>query len=244
MNRKKRIVAVIIIIFMLVSVGILTNRYYENYTETWRDSDIRFNKSYSKEGVRVACIGDSITQGGKVEEEMKDSYPYVLGDKLSKEFNDFYIVENFGLYGAYATKESGRPYLGSNAHEYSLSFNPDIVIIMLGTNDSQYLTWNEEEYTKDYSELIESYIKLESKPRVVIATPIPAFSESFGIQPEVVSGEIFEAVEMLGEKYNLQVIDVHGHFANKSEYYISDNIHLNSEGKSELATLIFDSIDW
>lgn len=51
--------------------------------------------------------------------------------------------------------------------EYKIALNSDadIIILMLGTNDSLF-NWNESSFTKDYNEMVESLMNIKSKPKL------------------------------------------------------------------------------
>ena len=78
---------------------------------------------------RIACVGDSITAGARVEAEL-ESYPA----RLSQQLGEGYEVWNFGLGGA-TLLQSGRPHVWSELTEVD-AFLPDGVIVALGTNDT------------------------------------------------------------------------------------------------------------
>jgi len=73
---------------------------------------------------RVACIGDSITQGS--------GYP----DRLQELLGSDYEVGNFGVDGSTVSQETAMPYMRQDKFIDAMEFKPDIVIIMLGTNDA------------------------------------------------------------------------------------------------------------
>ena len=81
---------------------------------------------------KVACVGDSITKNGYWEDNLQKS--------LSTER---YEVAGFGVNGATAlaagidndTSEKG--YTLQPEYDDSLAYQPDIVVIMLGTNDTK-----------------------------------------------------------------------------------------------------------
>lgn len=80
--------------------------------------------------VKVACIGNSITFGARIEDRIKDAYPEQLGRMLGEE----YLVKKFGVSGRTLLSKGNAPYIKTGAYQKSLEFNPDIIIIKLGTN--------------------------------------------------------------------------------------------------------------
>ena len=66
------------------------------------------NLSFAQQKViKVACVGNSITQGVGVKDQKKDSYPAVLGRLLG----DGYEVHNFGFSGRTLLNKGDRPYM-------------------------------------------------------------------------------------------------------------------------------------
>ena len=85
------------------------------------------------DNIRVACIGDSLTYGYLVEDRPVNCYP----SKLQRLLGEKYTIKNFGVNGLTMLKNGPESYWESEEFQLSLHFNPNIVIIMLGTNDSK-----------------------------------------------------------------------------------------------------------
>ena len=83
--------------------------------------------SISKEPLRVACVGDSITYGDKIFFRSFRSYPAVL-QKLSE---GRLVTGNFGVNGRTAVDVQDRAWTETSACGKALLFRPDIVVIML-----------------------------------------------------------------------------------------------------------------
>lgn len=133
--------------------------------------------------IRIACVGDSITFGAAVKDRGKNCYPAVLQRSLG----DGYQVRNFGVNGATMLKKGDKPYWNLKAYKDALAFNPQIVFIKLGTNDSKPQNWKHKaDYGKDYAEMIDSFLALEAKPRVILLLPVPAVELKWGINPKVI----------------------------------------------------------
>ncbi|MEO7101377.1 MAG: GDSL-type esterase/lipase family protein, partial [Luteolibacter sp.] len=88
--------------------------------------------------VKVACVGDSITAGYALANPGTQSYPAQLQLLLGSG----YTVGNFGLSGATLLKQSDFTYWNSSQYSASRTYNPNIVVIMLGTNDTKSWNWN------------------------------------------------------------------------------------------------------
>ncbi len=98
----------------------------------------------------VACVGDSITAG--VGADRAWDYPSQLGRMLG----DAYTVRNFGVSGATLLRHGDRPYEKQGAFKAAIAFKPDIVILMLGTNDTKSGNWvpHKAEFDADYRWLV------------------------------------------------------------------------------------------
>jgi lysophospholipase L1-like esterase len=113
---------------------------------------------------RVACVGDSITAGWKLKEAEK----YVT--KLGGLLGGGYEVRNFGHSAYSMLKIADKSYWDSPMFQAAKDFQPDIVTIMLGTNDAHPDYWPEYEaqYAADYLDMITVFENLPSRPRVIV----------------------------------------------------------------------------
>lgn len=82
---------------------------------------------------RIACVGDSITWGFTIVNRRKYSYPALLQQRLGAD----YEVRNFGQNDAAARFDADTPYVKKRVFQESLDWNPDIVLLMLGSNDTK-----------------------------------------------------------------------------------------------------------
>ncbi|KAB5608201.1 GDSL-type esterase/lipase family protein, partial [Bifidobacterium jacchi] len=126
--------------------------------------------------VKVAAVGDSLTEGYKSTSGNKgaDAYPAILQGILG----NGYEVRNFGKTGATLMKNTSNSYWNSQEFTDSKSYEPNVVVIMLGTNDSKNDIWNETNYLSQAKELVDTYTALSSKPTVYFALSPQAYSTS------------------------------------------------------------------
>ena len=189
-----------------------------------------------KAPVKVACIGDSITEG--VGAERGKSYPSQLQEMLG----DKWLVGNFGVSGRTLLKKGDFPYWNEAKYQDSLKSEPDVVIIMLGTNDTKPQNWKfESEFVADYTELVKSFQALPSKPRIYVCRPCPVPEPgNFGINEKNLK-EWIKRIDKLAKDMDLGVIDMHEALEDKPEL-LPDKVHPNTEGAGEMAAAAYEAL--
>ena len=91
-------------------------------------------KAADNSKIRITCVGDSITDGIGASNG-QNTYPA----QLQKILGDKYEVLNKGVSGTTVTNSDDRAYTKTSRYRESLNSQPDIVIILLGTNDIREL---------------------------------------------------------------------------------------------------------
>ena len=232
MSINKILIFIIVLIIFLVTVGY---KYGNSYIPM---------VYHKKDALRVACVGDSITYGARIEGRKLNSYPMQLQRLLGKD----YYVENFGASGHTLMSSGDRPYISNKSFNLSQEFNPDIVVIMLGTNDAKKLNWTSvDEYIKDYKALISYYKALPTKPQIYIMTPPKAFplkgesAVKFDIRNEALE-DMTEAIKRLSEEEAIGLIDLNATISNHPEFFTFDGVHPDAKGASHIANTVFQSL--
>lgn len=180
--------------------------------------------------IKVACVGDSITEG--VGSSSGNSYPSQLQRLLGSAFE----VKNFGVGGRTLLKKGDHPYWNEAAYTQSKAYQPDIVIIMLGTNDSKPQNWAyKDEFKADYLDLIAQYQALDSKPQIYVATSPMVVADSLNIRASVVKDEIVPLEKEIAAETGCGVIDIFALSDGHGDWYTSDLVHPNDLGYSHLA---------
>ena len=186
--------------------------------------------------VKVACIGNSITSGSKNKEDV--AYPAFLGKLLGENYN----VKNFGVSGRTLLKNGDYPYWKETTFLNAIAFNPDIVVIKLGTNDSKPQNWKyKDEFERDYVDLIDTFKKLPSNPKIYICKPVPAFKLIWGINDSVIVNEMLPMIENIVKEKNVEIIDLYTPFRSVAGVF-PDGIHPNAEGAAMMAKEIYKAI--
>lgn len=202
--------------------------------------------------IKVACIGDSITYGssgvgGRV--NAAGRYPNQLQALLGED----YLVQNFGVSGACMINtgtDSGnakKGYIYQSSYTNSQNFQPDIVIIKLGTNDSKALNWDtmSGSYVNDALAMIQSYRNLDSEPMVYIATSATVLEgkNNYGIQRDVVHNEIVPLQKQIAQTAGTGLIDVHKATENATTDQFPDRVHGNKDGYAMIAQAVFEVLN-
>ncbi len=186
------------------------------------------------EPVRIACVGDSITFGAMINDRMKNSYPSQLATMLG----DKWTVMNFGFNGATLINIGSHSYQRHTAFKMACDFNPNIVIIKLGTNDSKPNIWKHKgRYVSDYISLIKSFQKLESKPTVWICYPVPAYPGRWEITDKVIKEEVMPLIDEVAKKADVKIIDLYSALSNKKKLF-PDTVHPNAAGAKLIAETV------
>jgi acyl-CoA thioesterase-1 len=182
--------------------------------------------------IRVACVGDSLTQSTE--------YPYDLWMLLG---TSEYTVRNYGAGSTTVSLDSETPYMNTNVFQDALNFQPDIVIIMLGTNDAQpSLHQFNASFVEDYVKLVAAFQELSSNPEIWIVLPPPIFNDQGGkISPEYFDLTIIPGIEQAANETNLPTIDVYSALASYPEYF-PDGVHISSEGAELIANEVYETI--
>ena len=197
-------------------------------------------KAPKQDAVRVACIGDSITDGHGIDLRTVNGYPAQMQTMLG----DGYVVKNLGVSGRTLMNAGDQPYMKELAWEDALAFQPDVVVISLGTNDTKPVNWaNKKGFAGDLQKMIDALQALPSKPRILLCTPIPALSAGWTISEKTIAEEVIPQIEKAAKKNKLELIDLHTAFADQQALYQEDGIHPTQQGARKLAEIVAKAID-
>ncbi len=188
--------------------------------------------------VRVAAVGNSITFGAGIEDRARDSYPAQLGRLLGKGYD----VRNFGVSGRTMLKKGDYPYWAEDAFAAAKAFEPDVVVIMLGTNDTKPQNWQyRDDFMADYEAMIDAFAALSSKPKIWICYPPPAFAVQWGIREAVIAGEVMPMIDRIAREKGVSVIDVHAVLEGRGDLF-PDAIHPGAEGAGVMAAAVAEAL--
>ncbi len=196
-------------------------------------------ESSAAKKIKVACVGDSITFGGGVADRENASYPA----QLQKLLGDGFEVKNFGVSGRTMISNSPSAWINTQQYKDALAFEPDVVLLMLGTNDSKREEFKQKQnFDHDYGgaaqRLIRDFRNLPSKPTVWLMNPVPAFiREGHSINGAFIEDEVLPQIKKAARLTQTPVIDLHTPLLNRPELF-PDKIHPNAAGAAEMAKII------
>lgn len=186
-------------------------------------------KTLSENTTRVACVGDSIT--------CDTEYPEILSTMLGAN----YTVKNFGVGRTTVSLQFNKPYMKQQAFYAAQNFNPDIIVIMLGTNDGYLSQQQRSNFTDDYETLISSFQVLPSSPQIHIVIPPPVFNNTMGLPAAVIDDEIIPLVNQTAIDLELPTIDIYTPLLDRPENF-EDGVHPNLLGSQSIASEIYNAI--
>lgn len=238
MKLKKilRVVLIAILVLALIMGGGFAYLYFNGMSGM---SDT----TQAKEGqIKVACVGDSITYGHDISGWPENSYPRVLQELLG----DGYHVNNYGV-SSYAVQEKAdRSYRTLAHYQECLAYDADIVVFMMGSNDSKPENWKDAEtFRMDLESLLDSF----GDGKIILCTPATAFFlegqtegvTNHNIQPLMVD-EIAQVVKEVAEKKGYTLLDIHALTADHPEWFTKDGVHPNNEGAAAIAKAVGNAI--
>ena len=194
--------------------------------------------SKAQNPTKVACVGNSITYGAGISDRANDSYPA----HLQKLLGQSYEVLNSGNSGRTLLKNGDYPLWVESEFKAAIEMVPDIVVILLGTNDSKPQNWiYKNEFISDYVAMIDTFRAVNPDARIFACLPPPAFSVQWGIRDSIITTDTIPMIRKIADSTGVDTIDFYNPFIDKNELY-PDDIHPNAEGAWEMAKLVYTAI--
>jgi acyl-CoA thioesterase-1 len=189
---------------------------------------------------RIACVGDSITYGLSISNRSSNSYPEQLAEMLGNQVS----VRNLGVSGTTLLEKGDKPYLKTLEFNLAHEFKPNIVVILLGTNDTKPINWKyKSNYIKDYIALINSFKRIDSNPNIWICYPVPVYSKPGSTTDKIIRNEIIPMINIIASQTNVRIIDLYKPLSNK-QHLFPDFVHPNAEGAKIIANEVFNAITY
>ena len=187
--------------------------------------------------VRITCVGAS---------DVASPTPYGTRnwpDLIAPILGYEYAITNCGASGTTMMRNGNLPYWNTPQYTNSLNSLPDIVIIMLGSNDSNPSNWPiQTNYVPDYESLINQYRNLPSHPRIYLNTPLTVYSNgNFGITDPIVTGQLCPIIRQIAADEKVPLIDVNAATKIMPQNF-PDNVHSDIAGAKVVATTVFSGL--
>ena len=148
-------------------------------------------------------------------------------------------------------KKCDFPYWDTDMYKWALISEPDIVLLMLGANDAKYYQWNQEEYHRDYIEMANIFLNMESKPELYLMVSPPLYRDgSYQMIKTVLNGVIPNLVPQIAAELGLppeNVIDIFNALGGSAlsgwNFYCDmrscDDVHPNDSGYLHIASHVY-----
>lgn len=188
--------------------------------------------------IRVACVGNSITFGSGIANRDRDSYPSVLGQMLGRG----YEVRNFGFSARTMLMKGDHPYMKEQLFRDALHYNPDIVVIKLGTNDSKPFNWKYKAgLPRDIQTMVDAFKALPSRPKIYLCYPPKAYRIRYAINDSIIEHGVIPVIDRIAKKNRLPVIDLHTALSGMPEHF-PDYVHPDPAGAHKIAETVYRAI--
>lgn len=212
------------------------------------DREIIADSSIDFSGLKIACLGDSITAAANLEKEenyQQYTYPARLKELLGAE-----EVYNLGIGGS----SIGRYWSDAYVERYrEIPEDADIIIVMGGTNDGfsvsdkEFGSLDERAYRTfcgDLDELMRGLRENYPDADIFFVTPLPNILQDYLMRERdylLPQQRFVDVILTLAREYDYEVIDLYNsnildsHDVDIVEDYVPDGVHANQEGYRVLA---------
>ena len=202
--------------------------------------------------VKIAFIGDSLTQGTGASNQSVMGYPGQLSRLLD---SSKYTVGNFGKASSYALPADNKynvknstpelSYRNTKQYADSLAFAPDVVVIMLGVNDIRSMSCDEAraDLKAALTDLTLEYCEMESVKKVYVATSIRVTNAATILQ--YCDGRLQELQKEIANELGLDLIDMYEmtrDYFNVKMHYTKDIVHPVDDSYGEMARAFYAAL--
>ena len=202
--------------------------------------------------IQIACIGNSITFGARVQNPSSESYPAVLHTLLQSGGYSGYDVRNFGIGGATVIR-FGTPNIWKTVDSLKV-YRPNVVIIEVGTNETvstpRYNWEHIGDFEKDYSAYIKAIKEINPDCIFILSSPLDMVISTAGLSPERINDltlrrpriwELRKRIRKIAKAEGGYFLDLTKPFESRSNLMTtSDGVHPNKDGYSYMGKLVFD----
>lgn len=193
--------------------------------------------SWAQAQTRVVCVGNSITAGYTLP-SAQDAWPARLGVMLGSK----YSVLNCGVSGTTMLKRGSSPYWNTARFTDAKNFDPQILIISLGTNDADPSNWQyKADFANDYGAMIDAFRQNGRNPTIFLCYPAACYAGAGQIAN--LQNEVIPLIAQVAKAKGAAIIDYNTPMQNKRNTLYNDNLHPNAAGALLLAETAFNTIN-
>lgn len=200
--------------------------------------------SGAQKPIRIACVGDSITEGTANPDHALHHWPRLLQGMLDEVAAGEYEVKNYGLSGTMLLRDAPVSYWKTGHLAASLRWKPDVVIVNLGTNDAlrREVDLDAAQVQADLEALLEGYRQANPNVRLWLSDLTPIFPIHRGYAYSRPARELIAGViRRVGEQQGLSVLGFHGALADQPRW-LPDGLHPNTLANERLAQTVFEAL--
>lgn len=202
--------------------------------------------------IKVACVGDSITQGINSSDPKTQTYPAYIQQMLGM---DYYVL-NAGLSGYSICKNDEYAYWKSREYMQAKELRPDVVIFHLGTNDANptssqpYKNWDdhdrESEFIESTKQLLDSFVTINKDVQTYVVLPASLFkvgADGWNAidWTENIVKHSHPLLKQIAAEYEYPTIDMFDWSVEHKEVFV-DGLHPKDATYKVYARYIYDNI--
>lgn len=235
----KIVKGILIVLLVLTALATAGYCYLYNHGLSGKSPEVDLPRDNQ---IKVACVGDSITYGHGIKDWEKNNYPTILQNLLG----ETYHVQNFGVSGRAVQDDSDQPYRSVQQYQNSLAYHADVVVFMMGSNDTKPENWQgADKFRASLCSLLDSY----ADAQIILCTPAACFftekytgpTTSHDLQPAVAE-EIAGIVREVAAERNHILVDIHALTEENPQWFTADGVHPDNDGAAAIANAIYQAI--
>lgn len=192
--------------------------------------------AFKSDIIKVGCVGDSNTYGAEASDRTRYAWPAQIRTMLGSK----YETQNFGVNGALMMNHLADAWKNKTAYSDNKAYDPDIIVIALGTNDSKDGYWDAVKFKNSYIDLINEFKSYSAEPKIYMAIPIKAYSSTWSINDQTIREQVIPTIKNISKEMGLPLIDLYAVTNNIANLMAADGIHPKDEGLGIMARKIAD----
>eukprot|EP01006_Ploeotia_vitrea_P036096 TRINITY_DN65975_c0_g1_i2.p3 TRINITY_DN65975_c0_g1~~TRINITY_DN65975_c0_g1_i2.p3 ORF type:complete len:354 (+),score=35.44 TRINITY_DN65975_c0_g1_i2:99-1160(+) len=195
-------------------------------------------------GLFIGCLGDSITEGVHHKGKRKKGttfhpFPHYLQQYLEAKLKYVKVV-GYGHSGATLMNKTKLPYTSTKHWLAIKRDSPDIVVLLLGTNDSKKKHWLKAggavQFAVELQWMVKTLQELPSQPLVILGHPPPVFKSIDTIDNRTLVEQIYKQQKRVAAQLELPTFSLYQPL--NSRGLMHDGVHPNDKGRHVIAEVV------